>query len=903
MFGPHDPRDPLPQFRIEDLDFSKFHRLVRMGLFALFLFLLFSGLNWTQSFYTDWLWFSEVGYASVLWKAVSTKIWLYAACFLAFLAVAVPNLFATGRITGRMFPRSGHKLPPQTYNAARNVLIWIAGGVTVLAAALAASGPAAEWNTVLRFLHQTPFNNIDPIFEKDFSFYIFTLPALNLARAWLVGVVMVVLVVVAAFYYLNSMLRGEAFSLKGPVLSHLSVMGALLFVLIAAGHWLGRYDLLNSTLGAVHGVGYTDNLINLPARALMTIVALVVAAALLAGARTQRKHLVVWPVAAWFGLNLLLGGVAPGLAQRLLVEPSELARESEYLANNIAHTRQAFGLEDLKSRSHPALGTVDHATVEANQGTIQNIRLWDEGPLLQSYNQIQFFRLYYDFLAVHTDRYKVGDQLRQVMLATRELSAEKLPSEAQRWVNRHLQFTHGYGVAMSPVTEVQAGGRPDFFIKDLPPRGQIPLDRSEIYYGLKSLDFLIVNSRMQEFNYPGQDGPVYTHYEGDGGVRLSSLFRRLMFAWQFKDLNILISGEITPDSLIQYRRTIAQRFSTIAPFLLRDREAYSVVADGRLYWIQDAYTTTNRYPYATPWEQRFNYIRNSVKAVVDAYHGSIDFYVFDERDPLIATYQAMFPGLFKPNEQMPDSLREHVRYPQDLFTVQTQMLLQYHMKDPVVFYNKEDQWSVPMQTSFGKTDVLRPYYIVARLPGEPKEEFLLIQPFTPINRHNLVGWMAARSDGENYGELVLFRFPTGRHVDGPSQVEARIDNDAVISEQFTLWGQVGSEVFRGILLVIPIGDAILYAEPVFLRPETIDFPELRRIILADSRQVVMHQSLDASISALTGELPAITPVAESVESLEEQVGNQELLPEIRQGLSEAVDKLQEVVEQLRRLLQ
>jgi uncharacterized protein len=897
-FGPHDPRDPLPQFRIEDLDFSKFHRLVRLGLFGLGLILLLSGLNWAQTFYTDWLWFASLGHEAVLWKIVTTKIWLFGICALLFLALAVPNLYAASRVTGRMFPRGGQKLPPQIYNAARSVLIWLSGGVVALAAVLLATGPAAEWNTVLRYLNQVPFNALDPIFNKDFSFYIFTLPALDFFRAWLVGLTMVVIIIATVFYYLNSMLRGEAFEFKGPILSHLGVLGAFLFVLVAAGHWLGRYDLLYSSMGAVYGVGYTDSLVNLPAKAFMTIVALVTAAALLLAARNGRRHFLIWPVAVWFGLNLLLGSVAPGLVQRLLVEPSELARETDYLANNIAHTRQAFGLEHLKSKSHPALGKVDHATVAANQGTIQNIRLWDEGPLLQSYNQIQFFRLYYDFLAVHTDRYQVGDELRQVMLATRELSAEKLPGEAQRWVNRHLQFTHGYGVAMSPVTEVQAGGRPDFFIRDLPPMGKIPLERSEIYYGLKSLDFLIVNSRMQEFNYPGTDGPVYTHYQGDGGVELNSLFRRLMYAWQFKDLNILISGEVTPDSLIQYRRTISERFSTITPFLLRDREAYSVVADGRLFWIQDAYTTTTRYPYSTPWERRFNYIRNSVKAVVNAYHGSIDFYVFDEGDPLIQTYQAMFPGLFKSRDQMPDFLQDHVRYPQDLFTVQTQMLLQYHMEDPVVFYNKEDQWSVPMQTSFGKTDILRPYYIVARLPGEEKEEFLLIQPFTPINRHNLVGWMAARSDGDNYGELVLFRFPTGRHVDGPSQVEARIDNDAVISEQFTLWGQVGSEVFRGILLVIPIGDSILYAEPVFLRPETIDFPELRRIILADSRQVVMHQTLDASISALVGDLPAVAPV---VETVEEEKPERSLMPDFNQGLRDAIDKLQEVVDQLRQL--
>jgi uncharacterized membrane protein (UPF0182 family) len=543
--------------------------------------------------------------------------------------------------------------------------------------------------------------------------------------------------------------------------------------------------------------------------------------------------------------------------------------------------------------------------VADNRGTLRNVRLWDEGPLLQSYNQIQFFRLYYDFLSVNTDRYRVDGELRQVMLATRELSADKLPSEAQRWVNRRLQFTHGYGVAMSPVTEVEAGGRPAFFIRDVPPQGVIPLERPDIYYGLQSLDHVIARSGMQEFNYPGPEGPVYTSYAGEGGVQLSSFFRRLLYAWQFGDLNILISGEIGADSRLQYRRTVPERVAAIAPFLQRDGDPYVVVADGRLLWIQDCYTVTHRYPYATRWNNRINYIRNSVKAVVDAYDGSVDFYVFDPDDPLIQAYQAVFPGLFKSRDEMPEYLREHVRVPLDMFTVQTQMLLQYHMRDPVVFYNKEDQWDVPIETSFGRSHSLRPYYIVARLPGEPEEEFLLIQPFTPDNRHNLVGWMAARNDGEHYGELLLFRFPTGRHVDGPNQIEARIDNDAVISEQFTLWGQVGSEVSRGILLVIPLGDAILYAEPVFLKPETLEFPELRRIILADSRRVVMHQTLDASVSALTGALPAVAPLVEA-EILPEVEGepttglDTETLEALRQEIQEMIDRLQAILGRLER---
>jgi uncharacterized membrane protein (UPF0182 family) len=385
-------------------------------------------------------------------------------------------------------------------------------------------------------------------------------------------------------------------------------------------------------------------------------------------------------------------------------------------------------------------------------------------------------------------------------------------------------------------------------------------------------------------------------------VELSSFFRRLMYAWEFRDLNILISGEINDDSRIQYRRVIPERFSTIAPFLLRDREAYAVVADGRLFWIQDAYTVADRYPYSTPWNGRFNYIRNSVKAVVDAYNGSIDFYVFDESDPLVMAYQRTFPELFKSADEMPDYLRAHVRVPLDQFTVQSQMLLQYHMRDPVVFYNKEDQWSVPVQSSFGRAQSLRPYYIVARLPGEEEEEFLLIQPFTPNNRHNLVGWIAARNDGENYGERVLFRFPSGRHVDGPGQVEARIDNDAIISEQFTLWGQGGSEVMRGILLVVPVGESILYAEPVFLRPESLEFPELRRIILADASKVVMHGTMESSVDALVGALPPVALPAE-LEALDTAQpapasAGAEAVRALRRTLEDAIRNLQRAVEQI-----
>ncbi|MFO8090431.1 MAG: UPF0182 family protein [Desulfatiglandaceae bacterium] len=905
IFDNGNPTDQPPQLGLGNINFSKWSRNVKWILTAIALLVLLSGLGWVRGFYTDWLWFSELGHQTVLFTRISAGIWLFIAGFVLFVAIAAPNLYAAIRSLPPQPETAVPGLSSQAYSVARKLLIWVAAAAVVLGALFLAGKSSSQWENILLLFNSIPFDQTEPIFQKDFSFYVFTLPVLQFIRSWLLNAIIIILLISGVFYYASAILNGREFGFRGKIRTHLTLLATGIFVLIAAGHWLGRYDLLYSPTGAVYGVGFTDRFATLPARTILTFVALAGAALLVVWMRRGGKRLLVAAIGGYAVLSFIGGTMIPIMVQRFQVQPSEMARERPYLANNISFTRAAYGLEDLERKDHPARGEVDPQTVENNQGTIKNIRLWDEGPLLQSYNQIQFFRLYYDFLAVHTDRYMVDGELRQVMLATRELSAEKLPPEAQRWVNRHLQFTHGYGVAMSPVTEVERGGRPSFLISDVPPKGKIPLERPDVYYGLKSQDFLVVRSNMEEFNYPGPEGPVYTSYKGNGGVPLKSFLRKVMYAWQFGDLNILISGEIKPESRIQYRRAVPERFSTITPFLMRDREAYSVVADGRLFWIQDAYTFTNRYPYSTPWEKSFNYIRNSVKAVVDAYHGTVDYYVFDTKDPIIKAYQEIFPGLFKPASEMPEYLREHVRYPLDLFTVQTEMLLQYHMRDPVVFYNKEDQWSIPVQSSFGETETLKPYYIVAKLPDADTEEFLLIQPFTPNNRHNLVGWMAARSDGDKYGELVLFRFPSGRHVDGPNQVEARIDNDAVISEQFTLWGQVGSEVLRGILLVVPVGDSILYAEPVFLKPETLEFPELRRIILADSRQVVMHPTLDATVLALVGELPAVAPVVADPDAEPEEPAQPGIaaqgLDAVRRGLEEAVDKLQEVIEQIKNM--
>jgi uncharacterized protein len=900
--GPERPVQP-------EIDIPTLFRKLKWGLLLLALLLLLLSVGWLRSFYTDYLWFQEVRNEQVLLTVVWTRAWLFALALLIVAVIAIPNLYVAQRLHGSL-PYYQSSMP-ELEGLTRRLLSRAAGAVAGLGALVMALAFSAEWNSILSFVHRTSFGKQDPIFERDLSFYVFTLPVLQFARGWLMVVLVGLTILIAGFYWAMLAIRGQGFILFGPIRTHLALLGAAIFVLIAIGHWLSRYELLYSTHGTVYGVGYTEAHAMLPARFVLTVVALISAGLLAASAFARQNRLIVWGVVLWAGVAVLAGTVVPAMMQRFQVEPNELARERSYLANHIQMTREAYGLDRIASSSHPAVGQVDARTIADNPGTVRNVRLWDEAPLLQSYNQIQFFRLYYDFLSVTTDRYRFNGELRQVMLASRELSPEKLPAEAQRWVNRHLQFTHGYGAAMTPVTEVAPGGRPAFVLRDVPPRGEIELNRPEIYYGLKSLPFVIARSAMQEFNYPGPDGPVYTHYEGTGGIPLSSWLRRLLYAWQFRDLNLLISTEISPDSRLQYRRPVRERFSTITPFLLADDNPYLVVANGRLFWIQDAYTVSAYYPYSTPSRGRYNYIRNSVKAVTDAYNGTIDYYISDPEDPLIRTYQSIFPQLFKSLEEMPEFLRPHLRYPRGLFSVQTQMLLQYHMQDPVVFYNKEDQWALPSQISFGQTEVLSPYYIVARLPGATTEEFLLLQPLTPNNRHNLVAWVAARSDAPHYGQLVLFRFPSGRHVDGPSQVEARIDNDAVISEQFTLWGQVGSEVSRGILLVVPLGDSILYAEPVFLRPETLNFPELRRIILADSEQVVMQPTLDLAVAALVGEVPAVAPISEvtttTAPAAEPSAGPPPVraadqdMQEIRRGLREAVDRLQEVLDRLDRV--
>jgi uncharacterized membrane protein (UPF0182 family) len=625
-----------------------------------------------------------------------------------------------------------------------------------------------------------------------------------------------------------------------------------LLALFAWGYWLNIWELVFSRQGVVFGAGYADIHARYPAQIVLLVTVLVAAGLVLVSALRRNYRWSLLGIGGWLAAAILIGGIFPAVVQRFQVEPNEMVREMPYIENNITFTREAFALDRIEEHPFPAEDMPTITDITENEGTINNIRLWDPRPLKDTYQQLHSIRLYYDFNDVDIDRYAINGEYREVMLSARELSAEKLAGEAQTWVNRKLQFTHGYGFVMSPVNEVTNQGLPVLLEENIPPVGVFDIERPEIYYGEKTSDYVIVKTNTQEFDYPRGDDNVYINYLGDSGVSLGSFLPRLVYAWQFGDLNILISNELTPESRILYRRNIQQRVKYLTPFLELDSDPYLVVTEGRLFWIQDAYTATDRYPYSEPYGNGLNYIRNSVKAVIDAYDGSVAFYIADSEDALIRTYQAIFPELFIPDGSMSESLLDHWRYPEDMFNIQAAVYESYHMRDGRVFYNKEDVWAVPQEFYADKKQSMEPYYIIMRLPDEEQEEFLLMLPFTPTNKNNAISWLAARCDGENYGKLLVYHFPKERVVKGPSQIEDRIQQDTAITEQFALWGRGGSRVIRGNLLLIPVGKSKLYVEPVFLQAEAGGLPELKRVIVVAGEKIAMRSSLEESLAAVFG---------------------------------------------------
>ena len=828
--------------------------LIVAGVLALFIF-----LNILKGVYTEWLWFSSLDYGSVYTTILKTKILIFFSAAIIFCILFLGNLVLATRLAPKA---EAHFWPWAIVRRVQKILRLNVILGTVLLSLIFGLAAQGSWEVVLRFFNGQPFGIADPVFYREIGFYVFSMPFLYLLRGWLLGALIITLLGSAGVYLLSYTVQRFKFDLARPVLAHLGGLVIAILGLFAWGYWLGIWELVFSTRGTVFGAGYADMHAKLPAQwTLLTVVFIVMGVILVSVLRRNFR----WPlygVGAWIVAVIIVGVIFPAAVQRFQVQPNELALEKPYIEYNIQFTREAFALNRVEEQPFPAEEAPTIQDIAQNEVTINNVRLWDSRPLKDTYNHIQSMRLYYDFYDVDTDRYIINGEYRQVMLSARELSAEKLAGEAQTWVNRRLQFTHGYGAALSPVNEVSAEGLPILLVKDIPPVGDFNIEQPEIYFGEKTNDYVIVGTSTEEFDYPMGDENVFTHYQGKDGVSLGSFVRRLVYAWQFGDFNILISGELTPESRVLYYRNIRERVNHLAPFLKLDSDPYLVVMEGRLFWIQDAYTTTDRYPYSHPLGGGLNYIRNSVKAVIDAYNGSITFYITDPGDALIRTYQAIFPKLFVPAEQMPESLRVHLRYPEDFFNIQAEVYQTYHMEDARVFYNKEDLWAIPRELYFGTEQLMEPYYIIMRLPDDEKEEFLLMLPFTPVRKNNTIGWLAARCDGENYGKLLVYQFTKERLVMGPSQIENRISQDTVITEQLALWGRGGSSVIRGNLLLIPLGESLLYVEPVFLQAEAGGLPQLKRVIVAAGEQIAMDLTLKESIAAIFGEAPPTEPVVE-----------------------------------------
>jgi uncharacterized membrane protein (UPF0182 family) len=887
--------------------------LGRILFFSLVLLALVVGTAGVD-YYTDWLWFGALGYLPVFATVLALQGVLFASGAAIFGTVFAINALLARRLANGLdqaggaadeglwayVARVGARVGDQlAYRRLINVGVL---GLGFCLSVIMGLWLSSQWELVLRFMNATPFPDVDPIFGQNVGFYVFALPFYRLVHAWLLGTVgfvactVLAIYAVVVVYEMGGSLERIVYNLPTNVKAHLAALAATMLLLVAANHVLDLFELVYSTRSVAFGAGYADVTAQIPAIWIMTAAAILAAALALATAFTRTVRPAIAGVAVWLGSSILVGLIFPNLIENFEVKPNQLEKERPYIEHSIAMTRRAYGLDQVQEQFYPAEDAVTSEEVRANPETIYNIRLWDHRPLQDTLNQIQSIRAYYGFEDVDVDRYVVNGEYRQVMLAARELNRAALQQSAPSWVNQRLKFTHGYGVAMSLVSAIAEEGRPQLIQQDVPPRGVFQIDRPEIYYGLRgSNPYVIVKTAEKEFDYPRGDTNQESVYEGDGGVNVGSLLPRLAYALKFRDGNLLLSGSLRPESEILYRRSIAERVQRLAPFLILDRDPYIVVSNGQLYWIVDGYTHTNDYPYS---ERRFcgdapglqgrgiprcgrplvqlNYIRNSVKAVVNAYDGSTRIYLADPADPLIQTYARAFPGLFLPLSELSADLRAHVRYPEDLFSIQSSVFMTYHMEDPNVFYNKEDTWTLAQEKFDQNQQPVQPYYVIMRVPGETKEEFLLMLPFTPSGKDNMIAWLAARSDGDQYGKMLLYKFPKERLIYGPSQFESRIDQDPVIAAQLALWSQRGSKVIRGNTLVIPVGKSNLYVEPLYLQSDASKgaIPELKQVILSTGSRVVMEPTLEAALTRLFGQqavgataiapnLPAASPGADA----------------------------------------
>jgi uncharacterized protein len=847
-------------------------------------FLALIVLRLAASFLVDWAWFAALGFAGVFWTTVTAQIAVFVAVLVPTAAILYVNATIAQKLSG-FRPALHSVVSPWTSieGLTPPVLLerlyrnfpwrWLIAAAAVFVAILIALSQLGNWSVVLRYVYQVPYGLNDPLFGKDIGFYLFSLPAYVALKDWLLFTVGVAGLMAAVLYWVHgAIVVDQQRRFIAPVaVAHGSVLLGLWLIVKAWDYWLQRFQLVYGDNGVVVGASFTDVHLQIPILWALMVVALAGAVVSFINLRGHSLKNPALAALALVAVSVVITPIISGIYERVYVKPNQLQLEAPYIARNIAMTREAYGLNNIQEKPFVADEGLNAAVLENNRATVDNIRLWDYKPLLASYAQLQEIRTYYKFADADVDRYTLNGTYQQVMTSAREFDATQLPQSAQTWVNMHVLYTHGNGVVMSPVTKTETGGLPSLYVKDIPPvsTGGPIITQPRIYFGEAADTYILVKSSAPEFDYPKGDNNVYTNYSGRDGVAIGGLGNRLLFSWYFGDVNILLSKYVTPESRIVFRRNIQQRIGQIAPFLKLDHDPYIVVSGGKLYWMQDAYTVSDAFPYSKAVDDGSgNYFRNSVKVVIDAYNGTVSFYIADAADPLIRTYARIFPGMFQPLATMPADLRRHVRYPEDFFAIQAQMYASYHMDAPEVFYNREDLWQFPKKPAAdddtGDTK-MAPYFINTRLPGEKDTEFVLMLPMVPRQKENMIAWLAARCDQPGYGKLIVYTFPKDKLIYGPYQINALINQNTEVSQQVTLWSQSGSRVIHGNLLVVPIENSVLYVMPLYLRAASGQLPELKRVIAVFGGKVVMEETLGQALATLfklpEGTVPAVVAPA------------------------------------------
>lgn len=876
------------------------------------LILIILSLGKLVSLLTDYWWFDALGFKDIFMISLKAKFTLFIISAAAFLVFALINLAISTKLNKSIVPFK------------------IKFAIALFISLLVGFFTYNKWFTVLQYLNQTPFSLQDPIFFKDVAFYIFSLPFILFI--WKFVLVCIILTtILVALDYLQSFISGLIKPAKPQKLSpegipegvpfsfkelfakitragmvHTAVLASFFFILLAVKHYFTRFSIMYSEQGIVVGAGYTDVVVFLPIIKILMVMAIIIAALfyiwifyISKHKEVRKRHILAYVIILYLIVFFIAPTIIPGLIQALKVSPNEINLEKPYIENNIEFTKIAYNLQDVEEKDFSVEMSLTPEILEQASETLDNARILDWRPLTQTYKQTQEIRLYYDLSNIDIDRYTIEGKYTEVMLSPREMNQDQITDNAKTWMNLHMVYTHGYGVVMSPVNEVTDEGMPEYLVKDIPPiynvdEPSLIIDNPRVYYGEIDNNYVLVNTETAEFDYPKGNTNEYVNYDGEGGVLLDTFLKKLFMALRFMDIKILLSDDLTKESKIMFARHIQERISRITPFLGLDYDPYLVIADGKLYWIQDAYTVTGNFPYSEKFNG-FNYIRNSVKIVVDAYDGDVTYYIIDEEDPLMATYANIYPEQFKSFDEFPESLKSHIRYPEDLFSVQSYIYSTYHMEDATVFYNKEDAWDIPYEVyGTGQQISVDPYYIIMKLPEEEKEEFVLMTSFTPISKDNMIAWMAARSDGDDYGKLLLYKFPKDKLVYGPLQVEAKFDQDSEISQQITLWSQQGSRVTRGNLLVIPIDDSLLYIEPLYIQAETGQLPELKRVLVSDGEKVVMEKNLADALEALFGKAKVtVTTITEEGEEITEERSNEQLIAQAQEYYEEMLTSMEE----------